>query len=185
MPTSHSRIRESLRRYLSPADLGAAGEGPILEYLRTKYGPPEENAVSADVTDHVFNVEGRAVHFFERGSSRELFAVGGEALERRCSQSGTLIATMGGRTQGIAGLFPGPFNRTEAIASAVAVGLAAKAIADFNDANLICRIFCDRSCTCVPIPVIVSLPEVTFDTFLGIPIGLRAEFEANTYVFCY
>jgi hypothetical protein len=185
MPTSHGRIRGQFSRYLSPEDLKAAGDGPILEYLRTKYGPPEENAVAEDVTDHVFNVGGRAVHVFERRSSRELFAVGGAEARQPCKQSGTLIATMGGFARGTAGFLPGPFDRTQAIANAVAVGLAVKAIQDFNDANLLCQTFCDRDCTCVTIPVIVSLPEVTFVRFLGIPVGVRVEFEANTYVFCY
>ena len=185
MSRSHRRIREQLPRYLSPEDLEAAGERPILEYLRDKYGPPEENAVAEDLTDYVFDVEGRALHFFERSSSRELFGVGAAEALLRCRQSGTLIATLGSTARGTSGLFPGPFNRTRAIATAVAAGLAAQAIQDFEVANLLCRIFCDRTCTCVPIPVIVSLPEVTVNTFLGIPVGVSVEFDANTYVFCF
>ena len=135
-------------------------ESSILDYLRTKYDAPEENTVQADLTEFVFDIQDRKVHFWRRDSTSEILGVGGvQALRLICPTPRLVAVFVRRRTATITllGIL------TRGVAGAIAAATAEAFIGGVSLTRELCSL-CAPTCACLPIPSITAGPTVTVRT---------------------
>lgn len=155
MTSQHPPIWNQLHKYLSSEDMQSIGESSIIDYLRTTYGEPQQKTVQEDLTEFVFDIHERKVHFWQQGATGELIGVGG--VQTLLCPSPGVVATISlprSITINLLGIL------TRGVTGAVAAATAEAFVSSVSLSQTLC-LLCAPTCFCLPVPAIAAGPTVT------------------------